>query len=88
MVLNKTDLLPHVDFDVPRCIEYARRVNPAIEVLLVSARNGQGLDAWLDWILDKAHQVAHAAAHAAARGHERGHGHGHHHAHPHAATSA
>jgi len=50
MVLNKVDLLPHLDFDVPRCIEYARRVNPGIEVLLVSARSGQGMDVWLDWL--------------------------------------
>jgi hydrogenase nickel incorporation protein HypB len=54
LVLNKIDLLPHVDFDVPRCIEFARRVNPAIGVLSVSARNGQGLDAWLDWLLQAA----------------------------------
>ena len=51
MVLNKTDLLPHLDFDVPKCIEYARRVNPGIEVLLVSARTGAGLDAWVEWLL-------------------------------------
>ena len=50
MVLTKTDLLPHVDFDVARCIDYARRVNPAIEVLLLSAKTGQGLDAWIDWL--------------------------------------
>jgi hydrogenase nickel incorporation protein HypB len=58
MVLNKIDLLPHLDFDVPRCIEYARRVNPAIEVLLVSARSGQGMDAWIDWILETAQHPA------------------------------
>ncbi len=51
MVLNKTDLLPHLDFDVPKCIEYARRVNPGIEVLLVSAKTGSGLDAWVEWLL-------------------------------------
>ena len=51
MVLTKTDLLPHLDFDVARCIDYARRVNPGIEVLLLSARSGVGMDAWLDWIL-------------------------------------
>ena len=51
MVLNKVDLLPHLNFDVARCIEYARRVNPGIEVLLVSATRGDGLDAWLDWLL-------------------------------------
>lgn len=51
MVLNKIDLLPHVDFDVERCIDHARRVNPQIEVLQVSARSGEGLSAWLDWLL-------------------------------------
>ncbi|MFX6728669.1 hydrogenase nickel incorporation protein HypB, partial [Acinetobacter baumannii] len=38
MILNKTDLLPHLDFDVARCIDYARRVNPGIEVIELSAR--------------------------------------------------
>jgi hydrogenase nickel incorporation protein HypB len=51
MVLNKIDLLPHLDFDVPKCIEYARRVNPGIEVLLVSAKTGVGLDAWVEWLM-------------------------------------
>ncbi|WP_298828629.1 hydrogenase nickel incorporation protein HypB [uncultured Piscinibacter sp.] len=51
MVLNKTDLLPHLDFDVPKCIAYAQRVNPGIEVLLVSAKTGAGLDAWVEWLL-------------------------------------
>lgn len=51
MVLNKTDLLPHLDFDVAKCIDFARRVNPDIEVLLVSAKTGVGMDAWLDWLL-------------------------------------
>jgi hydrogenase nickel incorporation protein HypB len=54
MILTKTDLLPHLDFDVARCIDYARRVNPRIEVLLLSARSGQGMDAWLDWLLELA----------------------------------
>ena len=62
MVLTKTDLLPHLDFDVPKCIEYARRVNPGIEVLLVSARSGEGLDAWLDWLLQPLEAPAEAAA--------------------------
>ena len=50
MILNKIDLLPYVDFDVERCIEYARRVNPRLEVLQVSARTGEGMDAWLAWL--------------------------------------
>jgi hydrogenase nickel incorporation protein HypB len=50
MLINKADLLPYVSFDVARCIEYARRINPGIEVLLVSATRGDGMDAWLDWL--------------------------------------
>lgn len=50
MILNKVDLLPHVNFDVDRCIELARRVNPSIEVIQLSATTGQGLDEWLNWI--------------------------------------
>lgn len=50
MILNKIDLLPYVDFDVERCIAYARRVNPRLEVLQVSARTGEGMDAWLAWL--------------------------------------
>ena len=50
LVLNKVDLLPHVNFDVKRAIEYARRVRPGIEVLQVSATTGAGMAAWLDWV--------------------------------------
>jgi hydrogenase nickel incorporation protein HypB len=50
MLVNKIDLLPYLDFDVERCIEYARRVNPAIEVMLVSAKTGEGIAPWLDWV--------------------------------------
>ena len=50
MLLNKVDLLPHLSFDVERCLEYARRINPSIQILQVSATSGAGLDAWLAWI--------------------------------------
>jgi hydrogenase nickel incorporation protein HypB len=50
MLMNKCDLLPHLTFDVPRAIEFARRVNPGIEVIEVSATTGAGMDAWLAWI--------------------------------------
>ena len=50
MVLNKADLLPHLDFDVDSCIANARRVNPDIAVVQVSARTGEGMEAWLEWI--------------------------------------
>lgn len=55
MVLNKTDLLPHVRFDVARCIELARRVNPGIEVIQLSATTGDGMDAWLHWLDHQMH---------------------------------
>jgi len=50
LLLNKTDLLPHLDFDVEQCLEYARRINPDLGVLQLSARTGEGLTAWLDWL--------------------------------------
>jgi hydrogenase nickel incorporation protein HypB len=50
MLLNKIDLLPHLNFDVERCIGYARQVNPRIQVLQVSATSGEGMDAWYQWI--------------------------------------
>ena len=50
MLLNKTDLLPHLDFDVTRCLDYARRINPDIRILQLSARTGEGMENWLDWL--------------------------------------
>ena len=50
MLLNKVDLLPYLNFDVEQCIAYAREVNPEIEILLVSATKGDGMDAWLEWL--------------------------------------
>lgn len=58
MLLNKIDLLPHVDFDVKACIEAAQRVNPNIQTILVSARTGEGLQAFYDWIAARASAVA------------------------------
>ena len=50
MVVTKTDLLPHLDFDVDALVANARRINPQIVALRVSARTGAGMQAWLDWI--------------------------------------
>ncbi|MFA7269377.1 MAG: hydrogenase nickel incorporation protein HypB [Sterolibacterium sp.] len=50
MLLNKCDLLPYLDFDVDQAIEYARRINPAIEVIQTSATSGAGMDGWLAWL--------------------------------------
>ena len=50
MVINKSDLLPYVPFDVEQCIAYARQVNPQIGVLTVSALTGEGLERWYGWV--------------------------------------
>jgi hydrogenase nickel incorporation protein HypB len=50
MLITKTDLLPYVDFNTDKCIEYARRINPSINVLNLSATNGSGLDEWYQWL--------------------------------------
>jgi hydrogenase nickel incorporation protein HypB len=54
MLLNKSDLLPHLDFDVDACLAAALRVNPQIQILTVSARTGQGLGAFRAWIEGRA----------------------------------
>ena len=60
MLLNKIDLLPHVDFDVDECLANARRVNPDIDVLLLSARTGQGMEAWCEHMLGGARKAGEA----------------------------
>ena len=50
LIINKTDLMPYVDFDVEAAIGHARRVRPGIEALRVSATTGEGMDAWLAWL--------------------------------------
>lgn len=50
VVLNKVDLLPHVDFDADLAIANARTVNPALRFFLTSARSGEGLEAWLEFL--------------------------------------
>jgi hydrogenase nickel incorporation protein HypB len=57
MIIAKIDLLPHVDFDVAATIANARKVNPRIKVLQLSAKTGEGLDAWGQWI-KAAHTMA------------------------------
>jgi len=58
MILNKIDLLPHLDFDVDRCIAHARTVNPQIAILTLSAKTGEGLDDWYDWLAARRHAQA------------------------------
>ena len=50
MIVNKIDLLPYVDFDVARGKAYARRINPDLDVIELSATQGAGLDQWYLWL--------------------------------------
>jgi hydrogenase nickel incorporation protein HypB len=51
VLVNKTDLLPYVDFDVQRLTADARKLNPGVEVLAVSAKDGEGLPQWYTWLI-------------------------------------
>jgi len=50
LLFTKVDLLPHVDFDMARASELARRIHPEIEILPLSSRTGEGMDAWIEWL--------------------------------------
>ncbi len=52
-IINKIDLLPYVDFDVEKCKEFARQVNPKINFIELSATTNEGLDNWTNWLLEK-----------------------------------
>lgn len=50
LLINKIDLLPYVKFDIDKCEEYARRVNPKIRIFRTSATTAQGLETWLKYL--------------------------------------
>ncbi|HKO46104.1 MAG TPA: hydrogenase nickel incorporation protein HypB [Polyangiaceae bacterium] len=50
LVLNKIDLLPHVDFDIERATEYAKQLKPELRVFRISATRGDGLEPLCDWL--------------------------------------
>jgi len=53
MLLNKIDLLPHLDFDLEKCLEMARRVSPGIRIFQLSAKSGAGMAEWYQWLEDR-----------------------------------
>lgn len=54
LLINKIDLIPHLDFDLEGCIAAARKVNPQIAIFPVSAKSGEGMAAFYEWIVEKA----------------------------------
>ena len=52
-IINKTDLLPYVQFNVEKAREYARKVNPSLEIIELSCTSGEGVTAWYQWLKTK-----------------------------------
>ena len=88
VVVNKIDLLPHLDFQLDRFLDYLADVNPRARVIHTSARTGQGIDEWCAWllsILDRRNTMTDTADHDHSTAHQHEHQHDDVvHSHPHA----
>ena len=60
LIISKTDALPWFDFDVEQCTERARKLNPEIAVFPLSAKTGEGMDAWEAWLRRQRKEILHA----------------------------
>lgn len=60
LIISKTDALPWFDFDVERCTERARKLNPEIAVFPLSAKTGEGMEAWEAWLRRQRKEILHA----------------------------
>jgi len=58
VLVNKIDLLPHLDFDLDRFLYNVEKVNPGAERILVSARSGEGVEEWREWLVRAAAPAA------------------------------
>ena len=50
LIINKIDLLPHLDIDVNEIIKNAKSINPSVEIIELSAKTGEGMDRWIKWL--------------------------------------
>ena len=50
LIINKIDVLPYFDFDMEKVMEYAKMRNPKLEIFPISAKTGEGVEAWCDWL--------------------------------------
>jgi hydrogenase nickel incorporation protein HypB len=57
VIINKSDLLPYVDFDLDKCAAYARSINPSVNILTLSATAGDGIAEWYGWIAVRANKI-------------------------------
>jgi hydrogenase nickel incorporation protein HypB len=65
VVLNKIDLLPHVNFDVRRFRRYAEQVHPGIGIVELSCKTGEGVDEWMAWLRDRKESLRRSVARVA-----------------------
>lgn len=61
LVLNKTDLLPHVPFDLPYFRRGVQALNPGLDFFPLSCQTGEGLENWLGWVRDRLEEAARAS---------------------------
>ena len=50
LLINKIDVMPYFDFDLDKCSEYAKKLNPNIKIIPISAKHGDGIGEWADWL--------------------------------------
>ena len=53
LLINKIDVLPYFDFDIEKCREYVHRLNPAMKIIPISSRTGEGMGEWFDWLREQ-----------------------------------
>jgi hydrogenase nickel incorporation protein HypB len=81
VLINKLDLLPHLDVELSRFEKNLDAVNPGVERIRVSARTGEGIDAWCEWLLRERHEHQHKHGHPHVHEHADEHEHEPLHAH-------
>lgn len=59
LIINKIDVLPYFDFDMDKVVQYAKMRNPKLEIFPISAKTGEGVDAWCDWLRKNVAQWKH-----------------------------
>jgi hydrogenase nickel incorporation protein HypB len=50
LIINKTDLMPYVNFDMEKAVKDAMSINPDLNIFKVSCKTGEGLDKWVSWM--------------------------------------
>ena len=53
LLINKIDVLPYFDFDIDRCTEHVKKLNPNIKIIPICAKTGEGVDKFADWLREQ-----------------------------------